>query len=124
MACCNIEFQQFIPSWNAHSIPGKDIPDSLFASNLHAQRLSSTFIPSSEVVAAQYIQDGGNLTMPGTYGNDPLERDQNLRERRDILFSQFYPDIDPVMFCLVNGNPFYFKDAIITYINITLALSS
>lgn len=98
--------------------------DSLFTSNLHTQILPSTCIPSSEVVAAQYIQDGGNLTMPGTYGNDPLERDPNLRERKYILFSQVYPDINPVMFCLVNGNYFHFKLAIITYINITLALSS
>ncbi|CAC5368448.1 unnamed protein product [Mytilus coruscus] len=126
MACCNIGFQHLIPSWNAYSIPGKGIPDRLFASNLHTQRFPSILFPPSEVVAEQYIQDGGSLTMPGPCGIDPLEWDQALKERRDVLFSQVFPDINPIMFCLVNGNPLYFKDALITYmyINITSALSS
>lgn len=29
MACCNIEFQQMIPSWNAHTIPRRGIPNVL-----------------------------------------------------------------------------------------------
>ncbi|CAG2185117.1 unnamed protein product [Mytilus edulis] len=86
MQCCNIGFQQLIPSWNAHSIPGKGIPDRLFASNLHTQRLPCIFFPPSEVVAEQYMQDGGRLTMPGPCGIDPLECDQALKER--VKFSQ------------------------------------
>lgn len=50
-----------IPALNAHTIPGKDIPNQPIANNLWTIR-TIDLLPQADVLAAKYIHHGGHLT--------------------------------------------------------------
>lgn len=116
--CCMVGLQNFVPAWNAHTIPQKGIPDGLFAADLRTAQIPSHLIPPAEVVAADYISNGGSLTYPSPYGQDPLDGYPDRQLQRENLWSSTY-QCDHIFNATLMGNSGVFWDAVDMYMNIT-----
>lgn len=74
----------FVQSWNNHRIPGRrgGIPNQLAMSSSVAVSLNSLVIPSTPCAIQLYLNNGGHLTEPHTFGSDPLQNNQLLQQLR------------------------------------------
>lgn len=75
------------------------------------RRISSTLIPDPITAADMYRSNGGRLSDPEPYGQDPIANDPvkvNIRQR---AFSEKY-NFDHVFNLLVNNRPQMFKEAL------------
>lgn len=86
--------------------------------------LSLPAIPTTEEAISLYEAAGGHLTRECSFGVDPLCNNNQLINQRELLFHSSNPDFSFIYGQLVNGNPIYFEEAIISYINITRQLST
>ncbi|KAL1250721.1 hypothetical protein QQF64_018517 [Cirrhinus molitorella] len=117
--CCLVGLQNFVSAWNAHTIPHKGIPDALFAAHLRTARIPSHLIAA--VVAANYVSNGGTLTYPSLYGQDPLDRYPDRQLQRENLWSSAY-QFDHLFYATLVGNSGLFWDALDMYMSITHSL--
>lgn len=121
--CCTTGIDNLIPALNAHTISRQGIPDVLFANHLKAARITEDLLPPANVLAADYIRHGGSLTHPEVFGNDPLDGQLDLQQQREDIFSTHYPSFENIFYSAVNGHYKVFKDALLTYIDITQRMS-
>lgn len=117
--CCTTSLQIFVPAWNCHTIPGKGIPDVLFANNQRTATITADFLPPAHVLAAEYIRNGRSLTHPTAFGSDPLDGQPGLQQQKDSLFRAYYPDFESIFSSAIIGHNDVFGDALLTYIDIT-----
>ncbi len=66
-----VGLQNFIPAWNAHTIPSKGIPDALFAAHLRTARILPHFLPPAEELAP--------------FERDPLDGQPDLQVQRETF---------------------------------------
>jgi hypothetical protein len=59
------------------------------------------------------------LADPRTYGNDPLEDDDELCRREDRWLTVCGMDVDAIFSQLISGNDSVLENAITTFIDIT-----
>lgn len=112
-----------IPAWNVYTIPQKGIPDVLFANHLRITRINEAFLPPADVVAADYVNNGGHMTFPDVYGSDPLDGQLALQQQQEEYFTANYLSFEGILYSLVNGQEDVFRDALLTFIDITNRLS-
>jgi hypothetical protein len=108
-----------VSAWNAHTIPGVGIPNSLFEENRNTTNVPLGELPTGVEAAADYNQHGGRITEFGVFGHDPLSHSRRLLHQRDIMFSQSYPDLSVLMSYAVNGHPGHFQNAVLRFNDIT-----
>jgi hypothetical protein len=118
MQCVKQGLQNVTSYWNQHSIPGKGIPNILFANNNKTFRVPDLYLPPSEAVCVEYEQLGGRMTWPKPYGYDPLSQFPHLFQQRDVQM----PDYGMLLGCLVNGQTAPFRNAVQQYIDLTFSL--
>lgn len=119
--CCMAGLQNFIPAWNAHTIPSKGIPDALFAAHLRTARIPPQFFPPAEELAADYIRNVGTLTYPAPFGCDPLDGHPDLQMQRETLLLSTCSYDEMFYDCLL-GHSGLFWEGLETYVNITRRL--
>ena len=73
-------------------------------------------LPSPNEAVKLYRSNQGHLTDPEQFGSDPLVSDDRKREIRRNAFVQKFPDI---FHQVVNGNTSTFREALLSYIDIT-----
>ena len=83
---CFVGLQRFIEAWNNHPIPHKGIPNTLQASRNGTTAINPVDIPSKSDAVATYRQQGGSLTDPGEFREDPLQSNAHLQARREDMW--------------------------------------
>lgn len=74
-------------------------------------------------VALLYRQNGGHLTDPTFFGQDPLAGDQQKYSIREEAFATKFPSFDPMFHQTVNGNDHLFREGLKCFIDITRRLA-
>ena len=114
-----------ISAWNNHSIPHKGIPNALQASRSATHVLNPADIPTASAAISSYRQQGGSLTDPSEFGNDPLASNAFLCQRRQEIWQVrcaglTFEDLYGAVMC---GNTGHLKTAILKFIEVTDELS-
>ena len=116
-AVAAVRIIRIIAAWNDHSIPRHGIPNVLQDQQNGTIQIHPTEKPPMEEAVGLYRQQGGELTAPHAFGEDPLEADPLLKEQRDHEFQQH--SFDDVFSHIVSGNSVPFQQAIQSYVQIT-----
>lgn len=97
----------------------RGIPNRLMNIDNRAKRIDTSLMPTTEEAVEQY---GGRISEPCTFGTDPLESNNILKDvRYEAFFSKFSFQN---LFCHVsNGCGESFSDALLFFIDITFRLS-
>ena len=120
--CCSVGLERMIHSWNNHSIPRKGIPNSL-ALNSHTNPIQLSEIPTAVAAVSEYRQQGGSITDPSEFGEDPLRNDDALaRQREQLWLSRCDTTIADIYTDLMVGDSQPLQDSIIKFIEITQEL--
>lgn len=117
-----VGMQQFISSWNAHSVPNHGVPNDLQQQRPGTTSIHPLEVPSTSEAVQQYRQQGGRLTDPHPFAPDPLANDDALIQERHSRYSREFPQgyNYPILFSsLINGNSSMFTSAVTTYASIT-----
>lgn len=123
-AVASVGMQRMISAWNAHYIPRRGIPNTLQRQQTGTTLIHPLEIPTVGEASHRYRQQGGSLTDPHTFGQDPLAGDDDLLQQRDREFTQRCPLTYANIFSsLISGNGGPLRDALETYIAITENLS-
>ena len=122
---CSVGLNRMIEVWNNHSIPQKGIPNTLQANNDGTNPINPADIPTASAAVSQYRQQGGSLTDPAEFGDDPLANDAQLCRRREDLWllrcgGFNCNDIYSADMC---GNTWHLENAILKFIEVTHELS-
>ena len=84
--------------------------------------LNAEDIPSTASAVREYESRGGVLSREKDYGYDPLRGTIQASHREQLFLQRF--TFEAIFHALVNEDDSLFKDAIITFIDITCRLSS
>ena len=63
---------RMVDAWNSHTIPRKGVPNILQMENNGTTPIISSDIPTAANAVAAYRGQGGRLTEPSDFGEDPL----------------------------------------------------
>lgn len=75
-----------IEAWNNHHIARKGIPNSLHASNCHIHLIHTLEVPTGNDAIEEYRRQGGSITDPHNFGEDPLAGDTGLLQQRQQVW--------------------------------------
>ena len=114
---------RFTRAWNEHSIPNLGIPSQLFAQRCRTSLLPQDTLPPGIVVANEYNDLGGNITLEGKFGQDPLQYHPYLINERSTRFQRDYPDPNLLFSTCVNRNRVPFKNAVLRFVELTYNLT-
>ena len=122
---CSVGLNRMIEAWNNHSIPGKGVPNTLQASNDATNPINPADIPTTSAAVSAYRQQGGSLSDPAEFGEDPLATNTLLCRRREDLWllrcgGLNCGDIYSAVMC---GNGWHLQNAISKFIEVTRELS-
>jgi len=92
--------------------------------NNHAAHISAGLVPGVQEAVQLFQLDGGHITQPTVYGEDPLNNNSMANQQRELEFNNRYPSFGPFFYKLVNGNPFLFIDGLRFLIHLTKTLSN
>lgn len=118
-----IAMNNTVQAWNAHTIPGKGIPNLLFQENCRTAHVPLNYLPPADIVAIDYRNSGGVVKTWPEFGEDPLQNDPRLQVYRDQLFGRRYPVMEPIVYHLLNRDDTLFKEALHYLIDVTDRLS-
>ena len=129
--CYRVGMETTVQSWNYHMIPGKGQPKSSYQALCQAKRMNADQLPPGHILAKQYNREGGNMTLPCTFGEYTLKEHPHLQMERETLFNQHFPSAQELMTSAQelmtsakNRNTQPFHDALLYYINVTRMLSN
>ena len=113
-----------IHAWNNHSVPRKGIPNSLVLnSRTNPIQLSEILTTASAV--SEYRQQGGSITDPSEFGEDPLRNDDVLsRQWEQLWLARCGTTISDIYTDLMVGNSQPLQNCIIKFIEITTELDT
>ena len=122
---CTVGLTRMIEAWNNHNIPQKGVPNTLQANNDGTNAINPADIPTASAAVSAYRRQGGSLTDPAEFGEDPLADDASLCRRRDDLWLSRCgglncSDIYSAVMC---GNTWHLKNAILKFIEVTNELA-
>ena len=88
--------QQLMPAWNEHRIAGRrgGIPNVLAHRNNFVSQIPTEAVTQTEEAVAAFQQAGGNLTLHGEFGRDPLREEHEQSEDRLRTFLQFHDTVN------------------------------
>ena len=112
--------QRFVRAWNEHTIPHHGVPSAIFREQCLTSRLpAGAVLPTGMEASYDYMQNGGHLTQPGDFGQDPLWRYPHLANVRLASFQREFPDPSDLFSTCVNGHATPFKSAVLKFIELT-----
>ena len=122
---CMVGLKRMIDAWNSHTIPKKGVPNVLQVQNNRTTAISPSDVPSVVDAVSAYREQGGRITDPSDFGQDPLSSDTALSQLREQEWSTrcgvTVEDIYTEVMC---GNVQALQDAIIKFIEITVELAT
>ena len=108
-----------VDAWNSHTIPKKGIPNALQIQNNRTTPISPSDVPSVVDAVSAYREQGGRITDPSDFGQDPLSSDITLLQLREQEWSKrcgrTAEDIYTQVMC---GNTQPLRDAMVKFIGI------
>ena len=72
---CFVGMMRMTEAWNNHHITRKGIPNALHACNCHINQIHSLEVPTGDDAIEEYRRQGGSITDPHDFGEDPLAGD-------------------------------------------------
>ena len=121
--CCLVGLERMIQAWNNHSVPRKGIPNTL-ALNDGTNPIHLSEIPMSDMAVSEYRHQGGSITDPTEFGEDPLRDDLVLLRRREQLWvTRCGATISVIYTDLMAGNSQPLQDSIMKFIEVTQELN-
>ena len=91
---------------------GRRKPVILRDSNNLAQVINPIYLPSCDEAVQVYENTGGRLIMEPHFREDPLNGDQDLQTRRELLWLRDVPDVNDICGHIVNDLDHSFKHAV------------
>lgn len=88
-----------------------------------ASPIPLSILPTPNQAVQAYRSNQGNLTDPEPFGSDPLSADDQKKQIRYDAFVQKYPDIPSIFHQVVNGNTSLFREALLSFVDITYRLT-
>ncbi|KAL9965196.1 hypothetical protein ACROYT_G028964 [Oculina patagonica] len=113
-----------IESWNAHSVPGKGVPNEMQAANNMTVKVPPELLPTTSEAVELYEQQGGHLTVWPEFGKDPLSSEVHLSSARLKQFQSHFPEFATMFHGVVNKNPTMFQNAILLFRDLTFEYCS
>ena len=102
----------------------KDIPNVLMIRNNQAKPIDSGLIPITDEAIRMYQSLGGNLTLFGEFGKDPLMERQDLSRLREERFFERWPRFEDIFHAVVNNNNTLFHDSLLFFIDVSMQLEA
>lgn len=122
---CEVGMNRMVAAWNDHPIPRRGIPNRLQDEQYHTCRIHASEVPDGDSVVQQYRQQGGQITDPADFGNDPIHDDASLlRQREARWLEECGMSVSDIFSQVISGNPAPLENAIISYKRITTELTS
>ena len=121
---CEVGMNRMVSAWNSHPIPRRGVPNRLQDEVYHTCRIHGSEVPDGDRAIQQYRQQGGHITDPTTFGNDPLSGDPSLLREREARWLQECGNVSDMFSQVVSGNPVPLENSIISYIRITNELAT
>jgi len=100
----------------------KDIPNVLMLWNNQAKPIDSGLVPSTDEAIRMYQSLGGNLTLFGEFGEDPLMGRQDLLRLREERFFRCWPRFEDIFHAVVNNNNVLFHVSLLFFIDVSMQL--
>ena len=121
---CSVGLERLIGAWNNHSVPRKGVPNTLQANQNRINPITPVDVPSTVSAVSMYRQQGGSLTNPSEFGEDPLGADDQLCRRRNELWQLRCGGrtIEDIFSSLICGDTACLQGAIVTFIEVTREL--
>ena len=117
---CSVGMIRMIEAWNNHHIARKGIPNSLHASNCRINHIHSLEVPIGNEAIEEYRRQGGSITDPHDFGEDPLASDPTLlQQRQQVWEHRLGMSYSDVYSQLMTGNDQVLRDAVLKFIDIT-----
>ena len=79
---CKVGMTRMVEAWNCHPIPRRGTPNLLQTAVYNTAVIHAAEIPSPSAAVESYRQQGGHLTDPQPFGEDPLAGDPTLFQQR------------------------------------------
>ncbi|KAK2868874.1 hypothetical protein Q7C36_000745 [Tachysurus vachellii] len=115
---CQIGLTRLVESWNAHRIPGKDVPNGLAGCGC-PKKIPQELLPHSVDAADLYSQQlGSSLATHSTFGVDPFSTEQD-KLTVENQFAEQYSDISDLFSRAVNNDLAPYKQALLCLITTT-----
>ena len=103
---------------------GRGVPLDIYRRTNRLTPIDQNNVPHAEEAVAIYETTyNGTLTEEPRFGQDPLENSRDLCNQRDTIWHQQFK-IDQIFYQVVNGSCNEFRNAILTFIEITRNLSN
>ena len=82
------------------------------------------YLPSCDEAVQVYENLGGRLTMEPHFGEDPLNGDQDLQTRKELLWLRDVPDVNVISGHIVNDLDHSFRHVVNIFCGLTRQLSA
>ncbi len=114
---CAVGMNRMVAGWNHHPIPNKGVPNDLQRRAFQTVPIHHSEVPSVGVAVRMYQQQGGRITTPSTFGQDPIGGQPALMQQRLVRWNaQCVSDPKQIFTELVSGNSQLLEDAVLKFI--------
>ena len=121
---CMVGLKRMVAAWNSHTIPRRGIPNVLQIQNNRTTPIVPSDVPTVADAVSAYREQGGRITDPSDFGEDPLICSIALSQQREWEWSarcgMTSEDIYTEVMC---GNSQALQEAILKFIEVTMELS-
>ncbi len=116
---CEVGLRRFVGAWNSHPIPRRGIPNVLQTTSSHTLPIHPAELPQTATAVQRYRAQGGSITDPSVFGEDPLCSNPTLMQDRTRLWTARSSSPEEIFTELMSGNTQPLQDAVLNYIDIT-----
>ena len=112
----------FITEGRRHGLP-EGVPNQRVFIDDRVKRIDQSLLWTPAEAVQRYRRNGGRITDPAEFGNDPLLGDASKLEIRRQAFADRVPSFEPIFSSVVNGDDRLFREGLIFLCDITYRLS-
>ena len=124
MRVCEVGMTRMVKAWNSHPIPRRGTPNRLQTAAYNTAIIHIAEIPVASVAVEMYRQQGGRLTDPQSFGEDPLAGDPMHIQQRQDRWMRECAHPEQIFSELVSHNPQPLELAVVRFIEITEELAT
>ena len=99
-------------------------PIHIMLNNNQATKIDPRLLPDDKSAVREFETNGGQLTVYGRFGEDPLEGSPSLFVQRETEFHRRFPDFSDFFHSVVNGDYYLFHEGLLCFIDISKRLST
>ena len=104
--------------------PHKGIPNVLMSENNQAKFIDPSLLPEADDAVRMYEAYGGQITLFGNFGSDPLLQRSDLSKVREERFFEQYPTFDNIFHAVVNNDSTLFRNGLLYFIDVSMQLKA